>query len=129
MKRSLLCIFVLLLVPALGGAAERQKPADPWLARPVDDRTFRSYLDFFEYDRQLPFDPQVTKTENEEGLRREWFSFQSTSGMRVTALLTQPDSARSGKRPTIILLHGGGGQGKEGTAKFTQLFARAGWSV
>ena len=28
---------------------QQKSPADPWLAKPVDDLTFQTYLDFFKY--------------------------------------------------------------------------------
>lgn len=39
-----------------GSAVARQQLADEWLAKPVDDKTFKTYLDFFTYDRRVPFD-------------------------------------------------------------------------
>ena len=45
---------VLLLVSA--GGAYAQWESDEWLERPVDDATFASYLDFFAYDREVPFE-------------------------------------------------------------------------
>lgn len=126
--RLLLC----LTLPALAGSLDAQiepAPPDEWLKRPVDDRTFQRYLDFFTYDTGLPFELRVTRTEEEEGLKREYFSFQSTAGVRVTAVLSQQAGAGTGLRPAIIFLHGGGARGKEGTLPMAGLFARAGWSV
>ncbi|MEX1130256.1 MAG: hypothetical protein WEB50_16915 [Vicinamibacterales bacterium] len=126
-------IFLLCLaLPAVAGPLVAQiKPAPPdaWLKRPVDDRTFKGYLDFFKYDPRLPFELKVTRTEEEEGLKREYLSFQSTAGVRVTAVLSQQGGASSGLRPAIIFLHGGGASGKEGTLPMAGLLARAGWSV
>lgn len=118
---------VLLALPA---AAQSVAPeGDQWLKRPVDDRTYRGYLDFFKYDPKLPFELQVTKTEEERGVRREYFSFQSTPGVRVPAVLSQQAGAAPGPRPAIIFLHGGTVAGKEGTLRTAELLARAGWSV
>jgi hypothetical protein len=44
---------------------------DQWLAKPVDDRTFNAYLEFFTYDRRLPLDVKISKVEEDQGLRRE----------------------------------------------------------
>lgn len=127
MKRALIAFFISTLMFA--GAAAAQKPADQWLGKPVDEKTFRTYLDFFAYDRQLPFDTRVTKVENDEGLRREWLSFESTRGTRVTAIFTEQPGAAGGRKPAIIVLHGGAPRGKETTARTSALLARAGWSV
>ena len=51
-----------LAVLVLGSPQPTQlKPAPPdaWLKRPVDDRTFKGYLDFFKYDTRLPFELRV----------------------------------------------------------------------
>ena len=126
MKRSPIIAIIVMIVPL---ALAQQKLADPWLARPVDERTFKSYLDFFAYDRQLPFATRVANVEDDQGLRRERLSFQSTSGVRVPAILTEPTGGSAAKKPAIIVLHGGGARGKESTAPLATLLARAGWSV
>jgi dienelactone hydrolase len=131
MRRALLttCLAVSVLSGRL--AAQPVAPADQWLARPVDDRTFKTYLEFFTYDRALPFDIRVSKTEESEGLRSERLSFQSTPGVRVTAVLRQPTGGASAPRPAIVLLHGGTAAGKDapGPSRMAELLARAGWSV
>jgi pimeloyl-ACP methyl ester carboxylesterase len=127
-KRSLMVVLMLAACVA-AAAAEPQKPADQWLAKPVDEKTFKSYLDFFAYERQAPFATRITKTEDDQGLRRQWLSFESTRGQRVTATLTEQAGGPAGKKPAIILLHGGVAKGKEGPTRFVDLFARAGWSV
>lgn len=132
MKHWWMSIMVPLAILAVAGeSASQSTPADgdAWLKRPVDERTFKGYLDFFKYDKKLPFDLRVTKTEEEGGLRRERFSFQSTSGVRVPAVLSQLSSTGGGLRPAIIFLHGGVPAGKEGTLQIAGLLARAGWSV
>jgi len=104
---------------------------DQWLAKPVDDKTFNTYLEFFTYDRQVPLDLKVTKIEQEQGVRRERLSFQSTPGVRVTGLLFQGATAAGTKPPGLILLHGGGPQGKDGAGviQTAGLLSRAGWIV
>ena len=47
-------------------------------------------------------------------MQRERLSFQSTSGVRVTAVLSH-QAGGSGSRPAIILLHGGVPAGKDAT--------------
>jgi len=127
MKRSMIAVLVSTMF--VGAVGAQPKPADPWLARPVDEKTFKTYLDFFAYERQLPFDTRVTKTENDQGLVREWLSFESIRGVRVTATLTEQPGGAPGKKPAIIVLHGGVARGKEGAGHFAALFARAGFSV
>jgi pimeloyl-ACP methyl ester carboxylesterase len=104
---------------------------DQWLTRPVDDKTFNTYLEFFTYDRQLPLDVKIAKVEEDQGLRRERLSFQSTPGVRVTGILFQGPSSAGTKPPGLILLHGGGPQGKDtaGVIQTAALLSRAGWSV
>lgn len=104
---------------------------DQWLMKPVDDRSFKTYLDFFFYDRQLPFDLKVAKVDEEQGIRRERLSFQSTSGQRVTAIFFQASAPAGVKTPGLILVHGGGAPGKDGPniLRFGELLSRAGWSV
>ena len=106
-----------------------QAPADEWLARPVDDRTFRTHLDFFAYDRRVPFDLKTGATDEEGGVRREHLSLQSTPGVRVFAHLYQPPGATIGKSPLLILLHGGSAAGKDSLAPAARNLARAGYSV
>jgi pimeloyl-ACP methyl ester carboxylesterase len=130
-------LMVLVLPFVLGWSLTQQTgtpavPAgDQWLTKPVDDRTFNTYQEFFTYDRQLPFDLKVAKVEEDQGLRRERLSFQSTPGVRVTGILFQGPAAAGTKPPGLILLHGGGPQGKDGAfvIQLAGLLSRAGWSV
>jgi pimeloyl-ACP methyl ester carboxylesterase len=129
--RSVLLLAVLVVSPL---AMQTTAPpanigADQWLAHPVDDRTFKNYLTFFTYDRQLRFETKVAGVENEGGLRRERLSFQSTPGVRVTAFFHHASGTANEKPPGLVLLHGGGPTGKENVLRAAELFARAGWSV
>src|SRR5262245_65460052 len=81
--------------------------ADDWLTQPVDDKTFESYLQFFAYDRHVPFELRVLDVKQEAGLTKEHLSFQSTPAVRVFANLYRPITTGSGKPPAFILLHGG----------------------
>jgi dienelactone hydrolase len=119
-----------------GGAAvmpSQTKPAgsDAWLSRPVDDRTYHTYLDFFAYDRQRPLDIKTTKNEEVDGVRVERLSYRSAGSMRVTALLYQPADAGVAKRGAVIFLHGGVAAAKDSPAvvAWASLLSRAGWSV
>jgi dienelactone hydrolase len=113
--------------------ARGQEPArgDQWLSRPVDDRTFRTFLDFFTYDRQTPFGTQSIDAEEHEGIRREHVSFQSTPGTRVTAHFYRTVATGAGRGSAVILLHGGSAPGKDVayTAAVAQLLGRAGFDV
>jgi len=128
---------VILLLLAAGAAmaptpaAEAQTAADAWLARPVDDQTFQTYLDFFAYDKKLPFDLRVIDTEEQEGVRKEHLSFQSTRGVRVFAHFYRPVATASRQWPAVILLHGGGPGGKDnpGVKQLAPLLTRGGWNV
>ena len=105
--------------------------ADAWLARPVDDQTFQTYLEFFAYDKKLPFDLRVLDTEDKDGVKREHLSFQSTRGVRVFAHLYRSAASASRRSPSVILLHGGGPEGKDnpGVHLMAPLTARAGFDV
>jgi dienelactone hydrolase len=97
----------------------------------VDDQTFQTYLEFFAYDRKLPFDLRVIGNEEKDGVKREHLSFQSTRGVRVFANLYQAAASTSAKSPSVILLHGGGAAGKDnpGVQLMAPLIARAGLNV
>jgi dienelactone hydrolase len=130
LSRWLTCGVVMGL--GIGASAARaQARSDEWLRRPVDARTFQTFLSFFAFDPQVPFDVKDVVPEEVEGIPREHLSFQSTSGVRVTAFLYRTN-ASSGRPPGwIIFLHGGGGPGKDAAASrfFSTLLVRAGWNV
>jgi len=133
MKRLRQLVLLLFAVgSALSPLAIAQAPAaDAWLAKPVDDQTFQTYLDFFAYDKKLPFDLRVIDTEEKDGVKREHLSFQSTRGVRVFAHFYRPAAAASRQWPSVILLHGGGPAGKDnpGIQLLSPLIARAGTNV
>ena len=129
-SRLIACaIFTLLLRSAAIQAQER--PTDEWLTNPVDDRTFATYLDFFAYDQQMPFDTKVSKSSDREGLVEEDLSYQSTPGVRVTARLYRPRGDAGATPGAVVFLHGGGPQAKDGaiSMQLSRLMARAGWMV
>lgn len=129
-RRVVLLLLVAGSTMALPATAQTQGTADAWLVRPVDDQTFQTYLDFFAYDKKLPFDLRVLDTEEKEGVRKEHLAFQSTRGVRVFANFYRP-VATARKGPAVILLHGGVPAGKENPAvtQFGPLLTRGGWSV
>jgi dienelactone hydrolase len=122
---------VALMTAILSTTAAQDRPTDQWLSRPVDDATFRAYLEFFTYDAALPFDARVAGTSTEEGIKTERLSFQSTPGNRVTASLAFPPGAPEAAVGAVILLHGGGAQGKDAAniKRTSRVLARAGLLV
>ena len=121
---------LLVTMSAIGANAQARPEGDEWLKRPVDDRTFKTYLSFFAYDHQQPLDLKVSTTQDVDGIKAEAVSFQSGPGARVTARITQgPAAARGG--PGIVLIHGGGPLGKDSPAlrSFAEFLARAGYTT
>jgi dipeptidyl aminopeptidase/acylaminoacyl peptidase len=131
LRRAVLLLLVAGAAMAPPATAQVQAADDPWLARPVDDKTFQTYLDFFAYDKKLPFDLRVIDTEEKDGVKREHLSFQSTRGVRVFANFYRPVGTASRQWPAVILLHGGGPGGKDnpGIQQLAPLFTRGGWNV
>ncbi len=135
MRLSFFSMSLAVVVLSVSAAASQPGPpggpADQWLTRPVDDRTFKTYLEFFTYDRALPMDTRVSKTEESDDVRTERLSFQSTPGVRVTAVLKQPLGHTPATRPAVLVLHGGTSPGKDGPGptRLMDLLARAGWTV
>lgn len=112
-------------------AQQKGKSADEWLARPVDDRTFKTYLEFFAYDRRVPFDLRVIDTSEADGINKEHLSFQSTPGVRVFANLYRSSSVAPGSHPAIVLLHSSsvGGKDSAGAVQNSRNLTRAGYTV
>jgi dienelactone hydrolase len=114
-----------------GAAQQKEKLADEWLARPVDDQTFKMYLEFFTFDHRVPFDVKVMDTSDTDGIRKEHLSFQSTRGMRVFANLYRLTSAAEASSPAVVFLHGAtiGGKDSRGSQQVCTNLARAGYTV
>ena len=132
LRRSILISLCVLALPGSVGSAFGQGwPSDPWLESPVDDATFGTFLDFFAYDRGLPFDLELIDVEEEEGIRNEHLSFQSTPGTRVFALFYRSLTVGSGPRPSVLLLHGGLAPGKDspGAKLLASELVRGGFNV
>ncbi|MEJ2218339.1 MAG: alpha/beta fold hydrolase [Gemmatimonadota bacterium] len=123
-------VLLTMIVIALGAAVlhAQDRPTDQWLTKPVDDRTFAAYLQFFAYDATLPFETVVLDSTEQEGIKVEHVKFQSTPGVMVTARLYRPAGASTG---SVVLLHGGSPQGKDGSymVRFARVYARAGFTT
>jgi dienelactone hydrolase len=109
--------------------AQTQRPTDQWVTKPVDDRTFATYLEFFTYDSTVPFDVRITSSEVLDGLLEERLSFTSNPGMRVTARTYRTSAGTT--RGGLVLVHGGVPNGKDEQrfVGMNRVLARAGWTV
>jgi dienelactone hydrolase len=112
-----------------GAVASDRPVGDDWLKRPVDDRTLETYLEFFRYDQNVPFELRVLDVQQDAGLTREHLSFQSTPGVRVFADVYVPPAADLRKLPAVILLHGGSALGKRSERPLARLLTRGGRAV
>ncbi len=123
----LLPILLLALRPEL--LLGQVSQGDEWLRHPVDDQTFSNFLQFFDYDHDVPFNAVVGPAQTEEGVARRHFEYQSTPGIVVTAWMYEASVGPEG--PWLVFLHGGTGSGKDApTYQFLSRFlARAGWNV
>ena len=134
--RSIRCAALAVALLGSASIAFAQETAsdtrtDPWLTNPVNDATFQTYLEFFAYNKNLPFDAVMGETITEQGIVRQHVTYQSTPGILVTAYLYRPESPTGGSRGGIIYLHGGSGRGKEAVigGQLALLMARDGWTV
>ena len=117
------------LVAGVAGPIQAQQWAsDAWLEQPVDQATFETYLEFFAYDSELPFDLQTRSVSEEEGIRVEHLSFTSTPGEVVYAdYYTASTATRD--RPHVILVHGGLRFGKSTIQPAADFLVRRGFTV
>jgi dipeptidyl aminopeptidase/acylaminoacyl peptidase len=129
--RPLLPFIAMALLASMGLAPQKEKLADEWLARPVDDRTFKTYLEFFTYDRHVPFDLKVIDTSEADGIHKEHLSFQSTPGVRVYANLYRLTSAAPANSPALVFLHtaAAGGKDSRPSIQTCSTLTRAGYTV
>lgn len=124
-------IVFLLIVILTSSVLSQNVSGDEWLDRPIDDKTFLTYLDFFSYDVTLSFEETVLGLDETEGLIREHITFQSTSDINVTSYLYYPVKHDLKNHPALVLLHGGTGSGKDASYNVVhaQQLARGGWTV
>ncbi len=131
LTRQLVCATGLVLFGAPAARAQGTGATDQWLRKPVDDRTFRTFLSFFTYDQRVPFDVNPLERDELEGVAREHLSFQTTSGTRAFARIYRGAAAAGSAPRWVIFLHGGTAPGKDnaGSRFMATFFARAGWNV
>jgi dienelactone hydrolase len=116
--------------PAAGQGDLPAPAADEWLTAPVSDAAFRSFLQFFRYDAELPLGVQALGSGEQQGLQYESLRFRSTAGETVTADFYSA-AGEWRRSPSMIVLHGGSGAGRSSApVRFVAgLFRRAGWNV
>jgi dienelactone hydrolase len=102
--------------------------ADAWLEKPVDDNTFRTYLEFSVVDSELPLDVTVSETDVVEGVIKDHVTYQSSRGEHVPAYFFTTASDDGAPRPGQILLYPGGRKGKW-VSLHAPMLVRAGWNV
>ena len=129
LARVLSALVTVVLCGGAPAASPQLNRGDEWLAKPVEDRTFKSFLDLFTYDRKLPLEIRTMGNDEQDGIRREHLSYQSTPGVRVFAHLYQPLGAATETSPALVVLHGGLAAGKETVAPRARNLARAGFTV
>jgi len=133
MRRNIFFAILILLasITFLIGKAPQDERKCQWLDKPVDDLTFKTFLDFFKYDKDLLFEVQTLDEKEHEGVKREHLSFLSTPDERVFAHLYSVIGTSSKKEPALIFLHGGVAVGKDAPnyEVYSQLLARGGWRV
>ena len=128
MRTASLGVSCLLATAAALGAQARPE-GDEWLKKPVDDRTFRTFLGFFAYDQKQALDIRTVSTQDVDGVKVEALSYANGPGIRVTARVTQSTSAARGG-PGIVMIHGGVAPGKDAPSmrSFMEFMARAGYT-
>jgi dienelactone hydrolase len=124
-------LIILFVLGSQSFSSIQEETRCEWLKKPVDDSTFKTYLEFFVYEKNLPFDLKIIDTTEKEGVRKEHLSFQSTRGERVYANFYSATGSSLEKEPTVILLHGGVAVGKDfpWNNVVAETTVRAGWRV
>ena len=133
MRITIFFAILILLAPitSLIGKAPQDERKCQWLNKPVHDLIFKTFLDFFKYDKDLPFEVQTLDEKKQEGVKREHLSFLSTPDERVFAHLYSVIGTSTKKEPALIFLHGGTAVGKDSPnyEVYSELLARGGWRV
>ena len=77
----------------------------------------------------MPLDLRTLGSDEQDGIKREHLSFQSTPGVRVFAHLYQPPGTATEKSGALIFLHGGTAAGKDNLGPPARNLARVGFRV
>ena len=117
-----------LVTIAAGPVHAQQWASDAWLEHPVDQATFDTYLEFFAYDAELPFDLETLSVTGEEGIRIEHIAYKSTPDVVVYADYYTATTAKR-DRPHVILVHGGIRPGKASMRPIAEFLVRRGFGV
>ena len=129
MRATALALAGVLAIVCSEARGQPTSYADEWLGQPVDDETFQNYLEFFVVDHEEPLDAELLDSQENDGVRREEWSFTSTPGERVYGhyfeMVTAPSSARS----AIVVLHGGSGKDRPFFQRLAESLARGGFDV
>jgi len=129
MRATALALAGVLAIVCSEARGQPTSYADEWLGQPVDDATFQNYLEFFVVDHEEPLDAELLDSQENDGVRREEWSFTSTPGERVYGhyfeMVTAPSSARS----AIVVLHGGSGKDRPFFQRLAESLARGGFDV
>lgn len=124
--------FGLALAAGLAGLsaapAGAQWSSDAWLENPVGQEAFDTYLEFFRYDAEFPFDLETRSAEEVEGIRVRHLTFTSTPDETVYADYYEAATATQ-DRPHLILVHGGIRPGKATMRPIAEFLVRRGFSV
>jgi predicted esterase len=128
---GLTALIILIMLGIQSSSYTQEETGCEWLDKPVDDATFKTYLEFFVYEKDLPFDLEIIDTTEKEGVRKEHLSFQSTRGERVYANFYSATGSSLEKEPTLILLHGGVALGKDSPTPnvLAEQTTRTGWRM
>jgi dienelactone hydrolase len=74
---------------------------------PLDETTRNAYLEFYEYDKDFPYDLEVSEGEDRGSFLLHQVKFESVHDQYVPAIYVRP--AGSGPFPGLVFLHGRGG--------------------
>ena len=114
MIRSTLLMSILLLM----GPAAAQETGETYDRKPVSDDVYQVYLEFFQYDRDLPLEDMVAYVETGfDGYRREKLVYRGTGRDLVPGFLAVPDDSTLAPFPVILAAHGAGDGATSGKNK------------
>lgn len=98
-------LFLLILLIAACQVKTQQGKSS--IEIPVDDAEYQSILEYYNYDRGMPSDPEIYGEWPWRGPHVLYkLSYGSVRGQRVPAYLAIPKDAKVEKLPVVILMHG-----------------------